>query len=481
MILRPKVLSAFFKPVKATLTLPSSKSLTQRALICASLAKGQSIIQSPNNGDDLLHLIKALQQLGVRIQNHSQQLIVQGVNRKFRVPKQPINVGDSGANWRFLSELIPVGAQLVGSKQLYRRLQTAAPTSQTVSGQLLAGTMQHVSRQLVSKGYVAMTQAIIRQFAGQGHDYIVEPDASAATYWLTYNCISGSKITFTNWPTQSLQPDFQYTKLLRQLQRGKNVFDLGGMPDSVMSLAITAIFTNTKIVINNIAQLAYKESNRLQALHENLTKLQIKNSITKDSITIHGTGGRFKRAKIKTFHDHRIAMAFGILGLPMDDSACVSKSYPSFWQDYKTISQANVVLTGMRGVGKTTLGKQLAKQWGMQFVDTDQLIEQSAKALVTEIVQQHGWNYFRHLEYQVTQRCAKLHNTVIATGGGTFMDQRNYTLLKTHYCILLTASLRIIKQRLQQSYQRPSLGNVSVLWQKRKQKYYQVADMVLRV
>lgn len=481
MILPPDNWNGSLKPVKAQLTLPSSKSLTQRALLCASLAQGQSVIMSPNYGEDLLHLIKALQQLGVRIHVQAHQLVVHGVNGKFRIPKKPIDVGDSGANWRFLAELVPAGTTLLGSTQLQRRLQVNAPTSQTVSGQLLAGKISKPPPRLVSKGYVAMTMAVMKDFTGKGRKYTIEPDASAATYWQTYNWITGSKISFTNWPTQSLQPDFQYTQLLRQLQRGTTEFDLGGMPDSVMSLAVAAIFTTKKITITNIAQLVYKESNRLQALHYNLTKLKIKNTITRDSITIYGTGGKFKRVKIKTFHDHRIAMAFGILGLPVDDPKCVQKSYPNFWQDYKTITQANVVLTGMRGVGKTTLGQQLARQWKMEFVDSDQLIEQATKQPITELVQKKGWKYFRDLEYTITQHCAKLHNTVIATGGGTLMYQRNYQLLKTNYCMLLTAPISVIKNRLQQSYIRPSLGDIGKLWQKRKARYYQVADKIIRV
>ncbi|MFA5995942.1 MAG: shikimate kinase [Patescibacteria group bacterium] len=474
------------KPVKITLTLPGSKSLTQRALICASLAQGQSIITAPNYGDDLQYLIKALQQLGVRIQKKSNQLIINGVAGKFCVPTKPIYVGDSGANYRFLAELVPVGTKLTGSAQLQKRLLKTAPTSQTISGKLLAGTLTKIPDKLVSKGYVAMTQAVIRDFSGRGRKYIIEPDASAATYWLTYNWITGAKITFSNWPVKSYQPDFQYAKALQQLTNGQTAFDFNTMPDSVMSLAVAAIFTKKIITIKNISQLTYKESNRLQALHYNLTKINIKNTITKNSITIYGTGGKFKHSKIKTFNDHRLAMSFGVLGLPVDKPNCVNKSYPNFWQDYKKIQEANVVLTGMRGVGKTTLGKQLAKQWGMKFVDLDQLIERKAKLPIAEIVARYGWKKFRALEHQVCKQITKLQNTVIATGGGTLMYTRNYQLLKHNYIILLTAPLTTLAKRIKQdnnirpalSKNNTALSELKAIWDKRKETYYKIADLI---
>lgn len=90
----------------------------------------------------------------------------------------------------------------------------------------------------------------------------------------------------------------------------------------------------------------------------------------------------------------------------------------------------NIALTGLRGSGKTELGKILAKNLKWKFVDIDKVIEQEEKKKIAKIVDLKGWEYFRAKESKVTAQVSTLDNTVIATGGGTIIDKDNELELK---------------------------------------------------
>ncbi len=90
----------------------------------------------------------------------------------------------------------------------------------------------------------------------------------------------------------------------------------------------------------------------------------------------------------------------------------------------------NIVLTGLRGSGKTQLGKILAKKLGWKFVDLDKKIEKAEKMKIAKIVELKGWEYFRAKESEIVKNVAALDKTVIATGGGTIIDKDNKKELK---------------------------------------------------
>ena len=90
----------------------------------------------------------------------------------------------------------------------------------------------------------------------------------------------------------------------------------------------------------------------------------------------------------------------------------------------------NIVLVGMPGSGKTTIGKELAERLGRQFVDTDALIVQNAGCSIPEIFQAHGQEYFRKLETEAIAQVGKSSSLVIATGGGCVTINGNYPLLR---------------------------------------------------
>lgn len=99
---------------------------------------------------------------------------------------------------------------------------------------------------------------------------------------------------------------------------------------------------------------------------------------------------------------------------------------------YKNIllQKQNIVLVGMPGSGKTTVGKLLAKKLGMDFIDTDIEIEQLENSTIPFIFENKGESYFRKVETQVIERISTLQGTVIATGGGAVLNENNINMLK---------------------------------------------------
>lgn len=99
---------------------------------------------------------------------------------------------------------------------------------------------------------------------------------------------------------------------------------------------------------------------------------------------------------------------------------------------YKNIlsQKQNIVLVGMPGSGKTTVGKLLAKKLGMDFIDTDIEIEQLENSTIPFIFENKGESYFRKVETQVIERISALQGTVIATGGGAVLNENNINMLK---------------------------------------------------
>jgi shikimate kinase len=149
----------------------------------------------------------------------------------------------------------------------------------------------------------------------------------------------------------------------------------------------------------------------------------------------------------------------------------------------------NLILTGLRGTGKTSIGRRLALVLQRPFFDTDQLIEQHIGEAIAPFVGRMGWEAFREVEYQVLCQLGQLQNAVISTGGGALTYDRNVAVLKpTGLVILLAAEPLALARRLVRSYVRPALttedsleAEVSALWASREPLYRKVCDVVLQV
>ena len=140
-----------------------------------------------------------------------------------------------------------------------------------------------------------------------------------------------------------------------------------------------------------------------------------------------------------------------------------------------------IYLIGMPGIGKSTLGKVLAKQLNYEFIDMDQYIEMQACMFVDEIFDAYGEEHFRALERNTLTEFLHIDNIVIATGGGIIKNKQNKELLQG-LCVYLTADLKDISSRLAESgIVRPLLkdNKLEELYIQRKDLYEYFSDLTV--
>ena len=143
---------------------------------------------------------------------------------------------------------------------------------------------------------------------------------------------------------------------------------------------------------------------------------------------------------------------------------------------------ANIVLVGFMGTGKSAVGRVIAQKLEFHFIDTDDVIEQTSKAKISDIFAEHGEGYFRDLESQAVKSVALMKNQVVATGGGVVLRSSNIDLLRTGGPIFcLNATPKAIWDRVRSSRSRPllrgpePLKKIETLLDKRA-PYYALAD-----
>lgn len=150
----------------------------------------------------------------------------------------------------------------------------------------------------------------------------------------------------------------------------------------------------------------------------------------------------------------------------------------------------NIILIGMSGVGKSTIGKALSEAIRMEFVDTDFLIEKRLSMSIDEIFNRYGEDYFRKIESNIIKELCKYDNLVISTGGGVILDNNNIILMKKKgILILLDSSLENIVTNINKSNTvRPLLKEAENLYNKvksiysmRKNIYESSADFIINV
>ncbi|MDN5331696.1 MAG: shikimate kinase / 3-dehydroquinate synthase [Tepidanaerobacteraceae bacterium] len=150
----------------------------------------------------------------------------------------------------------------------------------------------------------------------------------------------------------------------------------------------------------------------------------------------------------------------------------------------------NIVLSGLPGSGKTTVGRLLAKELSWFFLDTDRLVEDLAGMTIPEIFEKYGEEKFREMETIAISKASKLKNAVISTGGGALTRRQNVKFLKENGIIVfLDASLDILFSRLENDASRPLLASgslkekkerLSLLYRERYELYRQTADLILK-
>jgi 3-phosphoshikimate 1-carboxyvinyltransferase len=249
-------------------------------------------------------------------------------------------------------------------------------SSQFVSSMLLFAAQQKTDRVeiavkegLVSVPYVRMTLAMMRSVGikvDQVSDYKfvvypshpqtaeikIEVDASGMSYLLTAAALTQSTVTIPGIGEESVQGDVglvrAYERMGCQVRFDKDSLTLKGaplqgieidmedMPDVVLSLAIVASQASSPTRITNIANLRVKECDRIAAICNGLGRLGIKTEEGPDWIKIYP--GQPKPGVVDAHDDHRVSMAFSLLGLlydgiELDNYECVAKSFPDFWNE----------------------------------------------------------------------------------------------------------------------------------------------------
>jgi 3-phosphoshikimate 1-carboxyvinyltransferase len=411
---------AVVKPIAApdaSVRPPGSRSLTNRALVCAAAAEGTSRLTGWLDSDDTRAMIEGLGRLGVetQVEPHSRDLLVHGVGTHFAIPLHPIDCRASGTTLRFLTalaSLVPGRVVLDGTARMRERpiqeladalgsLGVAARTTAgcppvTVQGGALAGgevaidsgrSSQFLSALLLvaplarndvkvtataiaSRPYVDMTLEVMSAFGasvdmpgensfwvrgGQRYrprTYPIEPDASAATYFMAAAAVTGGRVRIEGLSAASSQADVRFIEVLGRMgcavERGPNWIavrgprylhgvdvDLNAFPDSAQTLAVIALFARGPTAIRNVPHLRLKETDRMAALKSELEKLGASVELTATDILITPPE-RLVPGRIATYADHRMAMSFALAGLVVDgivieDPDCVSKTFPDFF------------------------------------------------------------------------------------------------------------------------------------------------------
>lgn len=187
--------------------------------------------------------------------------------------------------------------------------------------------------------------------------YHVEGDVSSAAYFWAIAALTQSTITTTNIVQSSIQPDMALLDILANMGnvvtknhssttvKGTGVhavdIDMTSCPDQIMTVAVLAAFASGKTTISGIRTLRIKESDRVSAIINGLQKMGITANAANNVLTING--GSPHAARIATYDDHRIAMAFAVAGTRLDgmiieNPSVVNKTFPSFWDELEAIT-----------------------------------------------------------------------------------------------------------------------------------------------
>ncbi len=125
-------------------------------------------------------------------------------------------------------------------------------------------------------------------------------------------------------------------------------------------------------------------------------------------------------------------------------------------------SKKNLILIGMMGSGKSTIGSLVSKKLNIKFIDVDSVLENDSKMKIVEIFEKKGENFFRNLEEKITLKLLNSSNNVISLGGGAFINEKiRKIVLKNHYSFWLNCDTQTLLNRIKNSKKRPIAFNLS--------------------
>jgi len=184
-------------------------------------------------------------------------------------------------------------------------------------------------------------------------DYEVEPDASSAGYLWAAAAITGGRVRIPGFGPSPLQGDVGFVDLLARMGatvarddhgiavRGSEILrgvevDMAGCSDLVPTLAAIAAFADSPTRISGVGFIRTKETDRIGSVVAELRRCGVDADEEPDGLTVRPVPDAPKGARIRTYHDHRMAMAFALVGLrtpgvEIADPGVVAKSYPGYW------------------------------------------------------------------------------------------------------------------------------------------------------
>lgn len=413
-LIDPYPVTPLVDPPDTSVSLPGSKSITNRALVCAALAEGTSLLRGALFADDTEAMVSVLDGLGIttRIDRAAATIEVDGCGGELPAVPAHVSANQSGTTARFAVPMAalgttpvvidahdqmrarPMGDQfgalqalgvtveaLGAPERLPVRVtgpisshETALPgdtSSQFITGLMLAGACATLRVRLttapISRPYIDMTSAVMRSFgADVEHDgarvwtvdggyratvYDVEPDASAASYFLAAAAITGGRVRIDGLGRESLQGDVHFAAVLGQMGcdvelgadhvqvsgrafRGVDV-DLSDISDTAPTLAVVAAFADSPSRISGIGFIRGKESDRVAGPVTELRRAAVDAEEFDDGFVVR-PNGRPQPTTFETYDDHRMAMAFALVGLcvggvKIAGPSCVNKTFPSFF------------------------------------------------------------------------------------------------------------------------------------------------------
>ncbi|KHT51156.1 3-phosphoshikimate 1-carboxyvinyltransferase [Alteromonas macleodii] len=416
--------------VSGEVNVPGSKSLSNRALLLAALAEGETELTNLLDSEDIEHMLNALTKLGVsyRLSDDKTQCVVQGNGGAFNVA-EPLELflGNAGTAMRPLCAALAasnVDTVLTGEPRMEERpigdlvdalreadaevtylknegfppLQIKGKTLNggemsvdgSVSSQFLTALLMaaplfsgdvtiRIKGELVSKPYIDITLDTMAKFGVTVENdnyqtftvsgdakyiapgkFMVEGDASSASYFLAAGAIKGGTVRVTGIGQNSIQGDIRFADVLEAMGatvvwndeyveitgaplKGVNM-DMNHIPDAAMTIATTALFAEGPTTMTNIYNWRVKETDRLAAMATELQKLGAKVEEGHDYIKVWPTDS-LKHAEIDTYNDHRIAMCFSLVALSdtpvtINDPGCTRKTFPDYFTRFKTLYSA---------------------------------------------------------------------------------------------------------------------------------------------
>lgn len=378
------------------LSVPPSKSVAHRALICAALSDRPTKIFCALNSADVFATADCLNKMGANVDYKDGIFSVTPI-KEFNTSAD-FNVKESGSTLRFL---LPVCSAIGGTyrfngegklpdrpiKDLMLSLEEISfsqdklpfiasgklsggryeikgnVSSQYISGLLMALPLLNEDSEIiikegfVSESYINLTLSVLFSFGifavktengfkiygnqryRSPETFTVEGDYSSAAFFIGASAF-GNRVKVEGLNAESFQGDKVITKMLLSFNAKGTTLDVKDCPDLVPILTVCACYSCSKTEIINAERLREKESDRLTALRLNLNKLGAFITETEKGLIIEGKGGLEGGETVDSFSDHRIAMAMAMAGtcsknpIIIKNAGAVDKSYANFFDDF---------------------------------------------------------------------------------------------------------------------------------------------------